>query len=274
MSRISIGRLGRNVLVGSLALVWTLPTYLLLVNAMTPVSEYAGTPVWWPTGFGLFENIAAGWTRGDFTTPMLNSLFYSVVGSAASVMIGALGAYALVVLPVRRRTMWFWVIYAGTLLPLQVFAVPLYLAAAELGIYDTRTILLIVYTALCIPFTFFISRNFLTTIPRDVVQAGKLDGASHVRLFRSVILPVMRPALAAGFVFQFIYIWNELFFGISLTIKNENLPVMAALAGLQGQGGALSQPAILATALVVALPAVLIFLFFQRFFVSGLTANI
>ena len=118
------------------------------------------------------------------------------------------------------------------------------------------------------------TRNFLITIPSEIGQAAKLDGAGWWRMFVSVFLPLLRPALVAAFVFQFIYIWNELFFGISLTISPENQPVMAALASLQTQTSALSQPAILATAVVVSAPAIIVFLVFQRFFVTGLTSNL
>jgi multiple sugar transport system permease protein len=273
-SRLRPGVVLRNTIVILLAAVWALPTYLVVVNATTPVTKYTGKPVWWPKSFGLLQNIATGWTKGHFAVPVFNSVLYAVSAAAASVLIGALGAFAVVQLPVRRRKLWFWLIYSGTLLPLQVFVVPLFLASAKFHLYDTRMVLILVYIALCIPFTFFVSRNFLTTVPVEIAQAAKLDGAGNWRLFRSVFFPIMRPALAAGFVFQFIYVWNELFFGISLVIARNNQPVMAVLSGLQGQGSTVGPPAVLATAIVISLPAVLIFLFFQRFFVSGLTAKL
>lgn len=273
-TRLRPGVLLRNTVVILLTLLWLVPTYLIVVNAMTPVKAYTGNPVWWPSGFGFFDNVAQGWQAGSFDQVFWNSVLYAVVGSGLAVAISSAAAFGLAIMPVRRPRLWFWLIYAGTLLPLQVFAVPLYLASAQLGLYDTKTILLIVYTALCIPFAFFITRNYLITIPSEIGQAAKLDGASWWQMYLRVFLPLMRPALLAAFVFQFIYIWNELFFGISLTISAENQPVMAALAALQTQSSALSQPAILATAIAVSLPALVVFLAFQRFFVSGLTSNL
>jgi ABC-type glycerol-3-phosphate transport system permease component len=273
-ARLRPGVLFRNTLVVLLTLLWVVPTYLVVVNAMTPVKSYTGSPVWWPTGFAFFSNVAQGWQAGSFDQVFWNSVLYAVVGSGLAVALSSAAAFGLTVMPVRRPRLWFWLIYAGTLLPLQVFAVPLYQASAALGLYDTKTIMLIVYTALCIPFAFFITRNYLITIPSEIGQAAKLDGANWWQTYLRVFLPLMRPALLAAFVFQFIYIWNELFFGISLTISAENQPVMAALASLQTQSSALSQPAILATAVAVSAPAIIVFLVFQRFFVTGLTSNL
>lgn len=264
----------RNFAVILLSVLWILPTYLVIVNAMTPAHSYTGSPVWWPSGFALFDNMMQGWNFGQFQGPFLNSLLYALVGAGAAVLLASFAAFGLVIMPVRRPKLWFWLIYAGTLLPLQVFALPLYQASAQLGLYDTKTILIIVYVALCIPFAFFVTRNFMITIPAEIGQAAKLDGAGWWRMFISVFFPLLRPAVVAAFVFQFIAIWNELFFGISLTISPDNQPVMAALASLQTQTSALSQPAILATAILVSLPAILVFLVFQRFFVTGLTSNL
>lgn len=272
--RIRVGTLARDTTTIALSLLWLVPTYLIVVNAMTPVQDYTGSPVWWPSGFAFFENVSEGWEAGQFSVSFTNSLIYAVVGAGAATLIASLGAFALVVHDVRHPRFWFWVIYSGTLLPLQVFAGPLYQASATFDLYDTKTILIIVYVALCIPFTFFVSRNFLITIPGELSQAAKLDGAGWWRMYLSIYLPLMKPALVAGFVFQFIYIWNELFFGISLTITSENQPVMAALASLQTQSSALSQPAILATAVAVSAPAIVVFLVFQRYFVTGLTSNL
>ena len=268
------GIVARNTTSIVLSVLWLVPTYLVVVNAMTPVASYTGSPVWWPSGFAFVDNVVQGWTAGQFQTTFMNSVLYAVVGAGAATLLASMGAFVLVVHEVRRPKLWFWLIYSGTLLPLQVFAGPLYQASAQLGLYDTKTILIIVYVALCIPFAFFVTRGYLITIPGEISQAAKLDGAGWWRMYVSIFLPLMKPALVAGFVFQFIYIWNELFFGITLTLSNDNQPVMAGLASLQTQSSALSQPAILATAVAVSAPAILVFLLFQRYFVSGLTSNL
>lgn len=264
----------RAVVVTAISVLWLVPTYLLVVNAFVPESSYKAQPAWLPQGFGFFGNLASALAAGAFGPGALNSLLYAVVGSGLAVLIAMAAAYAVVVTPVKHKMLWFWVIYAGTLLPLQVFALPLFYATSFTNLYDTHPALIIVYVALCIPFAFFVIRNFLTTLPPEIAEAARLDGAGWLRMFWNIHVPLARSAMAAGFVFQFIYIWNELFFGITLSVSPDVQPVMAALAGLQGTYSTVGEPAILAAALVVSIPTVAMFFGFQRFFVSGLSTNL
>ena len=264
----------RGTVVIVFSVLWAVPTYLLIVNAMTADSDYSGNPRWLPGRFGLFGNISSGWQAADFGETARNSLGYSVLCAGAAVLVATLAAFAIVVMPVKHKSLWFWAIYSGTLLPLQVFARPLFIAASNTDLYDTQLGLSLVYVAICIPFAFFVVRNFLTTLPTEVAEAARIDGAGWMRMFLRIHLPLARPAMAAAFVFQFVWVWNELFFGITLSFSPSVQPVMAALAGLQGNFSTVGQPAVLAAALVVSLPTVLVFLGFQRFFVSSLKTNI
>lgn len=274
MNKTLRGHVIRNVIVLGLALVWLLPTYLLIVNASTSNDKYNGSAQWIPNSFALFTNIAAGWRAADFGETARNSLVYALVCAAVAVLIATLAAFALVVMPLKHKALWFWLIYSGTLLPLQVFARPLFIAATDTNLYDTQLGLSIVYIAICIPFSLFVVRNFLTTLPTDITESARLDGAGWIRLFVSIHMPLARSAMAAAFVFQFVFIWNELFFGITLSLSPSVQPVMAALAGLQGNFSTVGQPAVLAAALVVSLPTVALFFGFQRFFISSLKTNI
>lgn len=269
-----IGRLARNTTVLVLAIVWLVPTYLALVNAMTPADSYTGNPRWLPAGFHLFGNIATAWNAAQFGQTAINSLIYATVCALIAVLIALLAGFALVVVPVRRRVLWFWVIYSGSLLPLQVFARPMFIAAANTPLYDTRLGLGIVYVAICVPFAFFVIRNYLTTVPDELTEAARLDGAGWWRVLISIHLPLAKAAMAAAFIFQFVWVWNELFFGQVLTITPQAQPVMVALAGLQGNYSAVGPPVILAAALTVSLPTVVLFFAFQRLFISSLRPTV
>jgi multiple sugar transport system permease protein len=257
-----------------LALVWLVPVYLIVVNAVTDQSQYQGSPRWFPGHLGFFTNLKSAWTTANFGETTVNSLIYATLCAGAAVLVATLAAYALVALNLRRPTLWFWIIYSGTLLPLQVFARPLFITEAKFNLYDTKLGLSIVYVALCIPFAMFVVRNVLVTVPPEIPEAARLDGANWWQMFLHVHLPLARSAMAAAFVFQFVYVWNELFFGITLSISSNVQPVMASLAGLEGPYSTVSQPAVLAVAIVVAIPTVALFLGFQRFFVSSLKTNL
>lgn len=272
--RRSIGGTLSKALVILVSVAWLVPVYLLVVNAFTDGAEYDGTPRLLPGKFGFIANLKQAWRGGDFALTTRNSLLYATVCAAVAVLIATLAAYAIVALRLRRPALWFWLIYAGALLPLQVFARPIFLGEAKANLYDTRLGLSIVYIALCIPFALFVVRNVLTTIPPEIAEAARLDGASWMRMFLHIHLPLARPAMAAAFAFQFIFLWNELFFGITLSISPSVQPVMASLAGLQGNYSEVGQPGLLAIALVLSLPTIALFVGFQRFFVSGLKTNL
>ena len=267
-----VARLVRNILVIGLGILWLIPVYLMIVNALVPAGEYSGAPEWLPTSFAFFPNLASAWTSSGLGTAMLNSFLYATSAAALAVLASALAAFAVIVMPVKRPTVWFWVIYLGTLLPLQIFLAPLFKAYVGLRLYDTNLGMILIYAAICIPFAFFIVRNFLTTLSPEISEAAQLDGASWPRLFWRIHLPLLRSSLFAAFVFQFTWVWNDLLFGITLTTSPDRRPLMAALAEVSGGFGSLGPPVTLAAALAASLPTVILFLSCQRFFVSSLRA--
>jgi len=266
----SLGRVLRGGTVAVLAVLWLIPTWLLVVNALVPSESYSGGPHWLPGEFGLFDNMSQAWDKAHLGPALANSLLYAVVSALAAVVVASLAAFATVIMPVRRRVLWFWVIYSGTLLPLQVFIRPLFLSYAKSSLYDTQLGLVLIYAAIAIPFAFFVMRNYALTLPREVVEAARMDGASWWRLFWQIHVPLTRSAMIAVFVFQFVAVWNDLMFGITLTTSRNIRPIMAALADLQGNYSNVGPPVVLAGALLVSLPTLVLFFSAQRFFVSGL----
>jgi len=260
----------RSALVIVLALVWFIPTYLIVVNAFTSNTGYTGEVAWFPKDFDLLENIALAWQAVNLGPSLLNSLLYAVVAGALAVLVAAFAGFAVSAIPGGRRTFWFWLIYSGALFPAQAFLRPLFTGYADTGLYDTRWGLFLIYVATCVPFSFFIMRNHMLSIPPEINEAAQLDGANWWRVFIHFFLPLSKPALAAAFIFQFVWVWNELLFGITLSYSEQIRPVMAALAGLQSNYGTVGPPVVLAGALFVSLPTVLVFLLFQRAFASSL----
>ncbi|WP_210505870.1 carbohydrate ABC transporter permease [Naasia sp. SYSU D00057] len=267
-----IGKGIRNTVVIGFALLWLIPIYLLIVNSLVPVGDYSGAPSWIPTRFGFFDNLAIAWNQSGLGAGMLNSLLYSTASAAIAVLAAGLAGFAVVVMPTRRPTLWFWLIYLGTLLPLQIFLAPLFKAYVATSLYDTNLGMILIYSAICVPFAFFIVRNYLTTLPPEITEAAKLDGAGWWRLFFRIHFPLIRSSLFAAFIFQFTWVWNDLLFGITLTTSPDRRPVMAALAEINGGFSSLGPPVVLAAAIAVSLPTIVLFLACQRFFVSSLRA--
>ncbi|MFI6344202.1 carbohydrate ABC transporter permease [Streptomyces sp. NPDC050560] len=264
------GRTVRGVLVALVSVLWLVPTWLVVVNAFTPAGTYTGAPRWWFASPGLLDNVRAAFTSADVGRGLLNTLLYAAVGAAVAVLIAALASFAVVVMPVRRPGVWFWGIFIGTVLPLQTFVSPLFTGYAKTGLYDTRYGMVLIYVALTIPFAFFVNRNFMMTVPREIAEAAQLDGVNWPRMFWRIHLPLARSALLAAFIFQFTWIWNDLLFGITLSLSPNVRPVMATLADLNGNYSTVGPPVVLAGALVASVPTVVLFFVFQRFFVNSL----
>lgn len=265
-----IGRVIGITCLSVLSLLWLVPTYLIVVNSFTSSESYTGQAVWWVTGPDLLGNVAAAFETAAVGQGMINSLLYATVSAAIAVLISAAASFAVIVMPVKRPTVWFWLIYLGTILPLQVFLAPLFNAYASVGLYDTQFGMVCIYVAITIPFAFFVIRNYLTTVPTEMREAAALDGAGWLKTFLLIHLPLSRSALLAAFIFQFTWVWNDLIFGITLSTSPNIRPVMATLADLNGNYSTVGPPVALAGALVASLPTVVLFFVFQRFFVTSL----
>ncbi|MEW1925669.1 carbohydrate ABC transporter permease [Streptomyces sp. NPDC088360] len=268
-----MGRTVRHVFIAGCVLLWLIPLYLLVVNALTPVAQYTGKPDWTVQGFGLVENLETAWDVAGIGDSFQASLLYAVVCGLAAVLIAAMAAFAVVVLPIPRPAFWFWLIYSGTLFPLQIFLAPLFGLYADANLYDTRLGLMLIYAAWAVPFAFFLIRNQMTTMPPELTEAALIDGASFRRIFWRIHVPLMKAGLAAAFIFQFTAVWNDLLLGITLSRSPDVQPVMAALSTLNNAYSSTGPPVILAGALIVSLPTLLLFLVFRGLFLRGVTAS-
>lgn len=260
----------RYVALGLLSIAWLVPTYMIIVNAFATPESWDGQPNWYITSWSLLENVGEAFGNAAVGQAMLNSLIYAVIGALLAALIAALASFAVVVIPVRRPGAWFWLIYLGTILPLQAFLSPLFTGYASASLYDTQFGMLLIYVALTIPFAFFVIRNYLTTVPSEMREAASIDGAGWLRTFVQIHLPLARSAMLAAFIFQFIWVWNDLLFGLTLSVSPNVRPVMATLADLNSNYSAFTPPVVLAGALVASVPTVVVFFVFQRFFVTSL----
>ncbi|MFF1380576.1 carbohydrate ABC transporter permease [Streptomyces sp. NPDC058308] len=268
-----MGRALRTVFVTGCVLLWLIPLYLLVVNALTPVTEYAGRPDWFLQGFDLVDNVETAWDVAGIGDSFQASLLYACVCAVTAVLVAAMAAFAVVVLPIPKPAFWFWLIYSGTLFPLQMFLAPLFGLYADADLYDTRIGLMLVYAAWAVPFAFFLIRNQMTAMPPELTEAALIDGASFRRIFWRIHVPLMKEGLAAAFIFQFTAVWNDLLLGITLSRSPDVQPVMAALSTLNNAYSSTGPPVILAGALIVSVPTLVLFLLFRGLFLRGITAS-
>lgn len=263
-------RIIRTAVLAVLGALWLLPVYLLLVNAAKSPESFTTKESWIPTDFSLLDNIAEAVRLSGLAESAASTLLYAVVAPAIAVVVGAAAGFAIVALRLRHGFAWFVVIFGGTVFPLQMILLPLFDAYSRVGLFDSRPGMIVVYTAISIPFSAFVMRNFFTGIAHNVFEAAVLDGASTWRIFARVYLPMASSALVAVFILQATFIWNDFLLGLVLSQSDTVRPIVTSLAGMQSTYGGAQMSTVLAGGLLVSLPTVVLFLFTQKFFARGL----
>lgn len=263
----------RHIVLIVLASAWIFPLYLLIINAFADLEKWTAVFDWEFKGWKPTENLKLAWEAATLTPGLKSNAFYGIFGAGLSVFFASLAAFAIVALNPKRKALWFWLIYGANLVPYQMLLLPLFESFASTGLYDTRSGLLIVYIGVAIPFAFFLSRNHMLSIPHELIEAARLDGASKFRIYRSIFLPLSLSALGAAFLFQFTWIWNDLVFGLTLTTSEEVRPLMSTLSTLVGMYGNVPMPVVLSANFIASLPTAILFIAGQRLFVAGLRAG-
>ncbi|GIX49098.1 MAG: sn-glycerol-3-phosphate transport system permease protein UgpE [Candidatus Tectimicrobiota bacterium] len=265
------------VLLAGVAL-FAFPVYVAFVASTADLPEVtAGTMGLLPgphAGENYWKALVTGSGERVRSVPMaramLNSLGVALGIAVGKIVLSLLSAYAIVFLPFRGRTLAFWTIFLTLMLPVEVRIIPTYKVVADLALVDT-------YPGIILPLTVsatgtLLLRQFFLTVPDELVEAAKIDGAGPLRFLWSVLLPVSRPTLAALFVVLFIYGWNQYLWPLLVTTSASKEVVVVAITKMIGTGEALVDwPMIMASALLALLPPTLVIVTMQRWFVQGLT---
>ena len=249
-----------------------LPLGLAFLNAFKTPADYAASgPVAWPTSFTL-DGVTAFWRSVDFGTKLWNSIVISTCVALLGVTLSVLSAYAIGIGRIRGRGVLLALFIVGLTLPQEALVYPLYALSKQVGLYDSKIAIIILFAVLQSAFgTYFIS-SVLTAFPREILEAAKMDGAGRLRILVSVVLPVLRPTLMVLATFFFIWTWNEFFIPLVMLTSNATQTVPIALSSLQGDR-MMDAPTTNAGALVSLLPALIFFLIFQRTLTRGVTAG-
>jgi len=257
-----------------LSVIWLFPLVSMLTMVVKSPDEFNTLSFWeLPELKRIPANIAFNfghaWGKSKLGGQMLNSLIFALTAGIGSAFIASIGGYALVHLRVRGAQSWFIGIFIGNIFPFQMFLIPLYLFLNILGLFDTRLGMAVVYVGICVPFALFVYRNYAFTLPAELFDAARVDGASKWGAYLRIFLPMSIPAFAVIFCFQFIWTWNDLLFGLVLTERFR--PIMAGLERLQGARGGVPPTVLISGAVMAAIPTVLILLSLQKFFIRGFT---
>ena len=255
-----------------LAVVMLIPFGIVLINAMKTPAEYAQHgPLSLPRGVST-QGVKNFWDQVDFGQKLWNSFLIAGLVSVFAVLLSILNAYALGIGKVKGRT-WVLVLFlVCNTLPQEGLVYPLYYLAKQLGLYDSKWSVIIIFTVIQSAFGTYLFSSVLSTFPKEILEAAEMDGAGKWRALWRVVVPVSRPTITVMFVFFFIWTWNEFFIPMIMLISNDNQTVPIALgvtAGDKMMDATLQSSA----SLLGLLPAVIFFLIFQRTLSRGITAG-
>ncbi|WCN05324.1 carbohydrate ABC transporter permease [Streptomyces sp. M92] len=249
------------------ALYCLLPVVWVVVAATKSGSELFSTFTFLP-GTGFTDNVGdlSAYRDGVYWRWMANSALYAGLGALLSTAVSAVSGYALATYRFRGREALFNVLLAGVLMPPVILAVPQYLLLAEAGMTDSY--LSVLLPQVLSPYGVYLARIYAAaTVPADVVEAGRMDGAGEWRIFIRIALPMMVPGLVTVFLFQFVAVWNNFLLPYIMLSDDEKFPITLGLHTLLEQGA--STPAlytlVITGAFLAVLPLVALFLVVQRF---------
>jgi alpha-glucoside transport system permease protein len=216
------------------------------------------------------ENFLDAWDQFGMGVLFLNSILVTVASVVVAVVLSVLAAYGFARLRFRGSEVLFLLILLGLMIPPAALIIPLFVEIRTMGLYDTHIGLSLVYVAFGLPLSILVLRSFFAAIPKELLEAARIDGASEWRLFFKVVLPLGLPAIAALAIFQVLFVWNDLLIG--LTLAQENTPIAPTIAQQLRRFGS-NLDVIAPASFFSAVVPLTIFALFQRYFVQGLLAG-
>jgi len=263
-------RYAYHALVAIALIFWLLPLMAVLLTSIRSLTElnegnYWGMPKEWK-----FSNYIEVFQQTPMIRYMLNTVIITLPAVAGAITLATLAGFGLAKYKFRGNLLMFCMFVGGNFVPFQILMVPVRNMAVRMGLYDTFWALILFHLAFQTGFCTLFMRNFISTLPDALMESARVEGANEFQIFWSIILPLMRPALAALAVLIFTFIWNDYFWALVMVQSDAVKPVTTGLSALRGEWVA-SWQLISAGSIIAALPPVAMFFLLQRQFIAGLT---
>lgn len=251
-------------------LLWLVPLFVALITSFRTNNDIMTRGfLAWPEQVNLASFVEA-WRRGGLETFLPNSFIITIPALLGTLFLSSLSAYALARFRFSGRQFFYFMFVGGTMLPFQILLLPVFRLSDALGIYDTYLGLIAIHVAFQLGFCTFVLRNYMMTVPVQLMESARLDGCSELRIWWAIMLPLTVPAFAAVATLEFTWIFNDYLWALILIRSSGKMPVTTGLAILQGQY-VQDWTVIISGALVATIPTLAVFVFLQRYFIAGLT---
>jgi multiple sugar transport system permease protein len=262
-----------HVVVITGAIITVLPLVWMIYSSFKTTAEIFRYPPWLPPAtwsLHNYQSLLEGWT---FDRWYGNSLVYAVTQTVLTLFFCSLAGFAFAKYAFRGRNLLFAVLISSTLIPFQLILVPLFIGMSRIGWVNSPYSMVIPWVTPA--FGIFLMRQFALSIPTELLEAARLDGASEFRSYWQVVLPILRPGLAALGIWTFLSSWNSYIWPLMILRGDTNLTLPVGVASMQAQAAGSATPfgEIMAAATLMSLPVIVLFVFVQRYFIAGLTAG-
>lgn len=260
-----------NLVIAIFATLWILPiAWLLLTSVQSREERFAIPPRWIPSSLD-FSSYKRAWELFPIAEQFLNSLKVTLISTIGALIISSLAAYAFARLEFFGRETLFMILLAGLMVPPQLTVIPSFIAFRKVGLIDNHAALFL--PAMITPLGIFLLRQFFRSIPKELDESAKIDGAGSFRIFFRIILPLSKPALAALGVVLFIASWNDFFWPNIFISTTSKMTLPVGIASLVGVSGNTNVILVMASVGMQIVPLLLIFLFTQRFLIQSISTT-
>ncbi len=254
------------------SLISIFPVLWAITTALKTDGEVNSFPPTMIPGKLNWGNFSAVIFQSDFPKYLLNSVIVTVICILVATLIAAHAAYALTNFRIRYKKQMMFVILMTSMVPPVAMLVPLYMLAVKFGLYDTRFLLILIYTAWRVPVLAWILRGFFEKLPKELMEAGIIDGCSQPMVFYRIILPISKPGIVSAALLSAVYVWNDFLVSSTFTTKNELRMLSIGLYNYISQYG-IQWGKLMAAVTISIVPIVILFVLLQRHFVEGMAAG-
>ncbi len=251
--------------------IWLLPLLAIFVTSIRSSKDInSGNIFGWPSEFQVVENYRAVFEQSAAPTYLFNSFAITIPTVAISVALACMAGYALAIYRFKWAIPLFFLFVAGNFVPFQILMVPVRDFSVQTGLYDTIQGQVLFHAAFQTGFCTLFMRNFIKALPHEMIEAARVEGVDEWKIFWYVVIPLMRPAIAALSVLIFTFVWNDFFWANVLTQGEQSKPITAGVRALNGQF-VNNWHLVSAASLLAAIPPVMMFFAMQKHFIAGLT---
>ena len=251
-------------------LVFLMPLYLMVVTGLKDATNVSLSSMWNLPAYLSGGGFSEAWKR--LWPSMVNSLFMTIPATIISAILGAVNGYVFSKCKFKGSNLLFITFAFGMFIPYQSIIIPLVKFLQTINLYGTVLGLIAVHVVYGIPITAMLFRNFFDTLPNELIEAAKIDGATLIDVLLRIMLPLAKPAFVVTGIYQFTNIWNDFLFGVTIVPNPKAQPITVALNNLSGSFS-VDWNVVMAGAVIAALPTALIYIFLGKFFVRGMLAG-